>query len=131
MITAKEFKEKKGSWNGKIYHGNVVYKNNTKYEIKDPENLTEKLTLTDETMFNNLIKSGESKANAYKFLAQKKAEKLLAAKGFEIGGLIVRKDIDKFNSIVVNLDTFKAYKIYDNFYENVKKREEVDIYSLF
>ena len=131
MITAKEFEEKEGKWNGKLYgkDGNIVYKNGEKYILKDPENLTEKLT--DETMFNNLIKSGESKANAYKFLAQKKAEKLLAAKGFEIGGLIVRKDIDKFNSIVVNLDTFKAYKIYDNFYENVKKREEVDIYSLF
>ena len=42
MITAKEFEKIEGKWNGKIYHKNVVYKNNKKYEIKDPKNLIEK-----------------------------------------------------------------------------------------
>ena len=42
MITAKEFEEIEGKWNGKIYHGNQVYKNGEKYEIKDPKNLTPK-----------------------------------------------------------------------------------------
>ena len=41
-ITAAEFKKIEGRWNKKIYHENVVYKNNTKYEIEDPKNLVEK-----------------------------------------------------------------------------------------
>ena len=55
MITAKEFEEKKGSWNGKIYHGNVVYKNNKKYEIKDPENLTQKQSKKAKKSFNDVL----------------------------------------------------------------------------
>ena len=44
MITAKEFEEKEGKWNGKLYgkDENIVYKNGEKYILKDPENLTPK-----------------------------------------------------------------------------------------
>ena len=38
-MKAKEFKKIEGKWNKKVYQGNQVYKNNTKYEIEDPENL--------------------------------------------------------------------------------------------
>lgn len=38
-ITAKEFKEMEGFWNGKMYANGVVYKNNQAYQIIDPENL--------------------------------------------------------------------------------------------
>ena len=38
-ITAKEFLEKDGRWNGKMYAHNVVYKNDVAYEIIDSENL--------------------------------------------------------------------------------------------
>ena len=41
-MKAKEFMGLKGFWNGKIYHGNEVYKDNHKYVIDDPENLPQK-----------------------------------------------------------------------------------------
>ena len=41
-ITAAEFEKIEGKWNGKMYHGNVAYKNGEKYILKDPENLTPK-----------------------------------------------------------------------------------------
>ena len=51
MITAKEFEEIEGKWNGKIYHGNVAYKNGEKYEIEDPESLTPKQEKTRSEKF--------------------------------------------------------------------------------
>ena len=99
--------------------------------MKDKKENQKKQQLSDETMFNNLITHGVSKADAFHFLAKKRAEKLLSAKGFEIEGLTARKEFDAFNRIVVRLDTFQAFKIYDNFLEGKKNRTEIDIYTLF
>ena len=94
---------------------------------------TKQNQITDAELFDRVINKnvlGCSRAEAFKFLAQKKLEKLLTARGFHCEGLTARKIIDNFNYIVVNLDDFRAYKIYDNFEEHKRKREEIDVYTL-
>ena len=49
-MKVKEFEQIKGYWNGMVYRGNTVFKNNKPYVIDDPENLLQ-ITAKSTTSF--------------------------------------------------------------------------------
>jgi len=67
-MKAEEFVKIEGFWNGKLYSGNRVFKNNQQYVIDDPENLELK-NEPEKKDFYDLYKEAQEKVdnmiNAY------------------------------------------------------------------